>query len=97
MVVKVRSPAEGSFLNTLCAMCYIRCRSGGIDDWGIWGFVVANWRVVLVGSQSAWPDGFSAMRREFGGRDTGALAQLGERLHGMQEVEGSIPLGSIFL
>ena len=28
----------------------------------------------------------------------GALAQLGERLHGMQEVSGSIPLGStIFL
>ena len=26
----------------------------------------------------------------------GALAQLGERLHGMQEVEGSNPLGSIF-
>ena len=26
----------------------------------------------------------------------GALAQLGERLHGMQEVEGSIPLGSSF-
>ncbi len=24
----------------------------------------------------------------------GALAQLGERLHGMQEVRGSIPLGS---
>ena len=27
--------------------------------------------------------------------NSGALAQLGERLHGMQEVEGSIPLGSI--
>jgi uncharacterized protein (TIGR02300 family) len=26
--------------------------------------------------------------------DDGALAQLGERLHGMQEVSGSIPLGS---
>ena len=25
---------------------------------------------------------------------TGAIAQLGERLHGMQEVRGSIPLGS---
>ena len=25
----------------------------------------------------------------------GALAQLGERLHGMQEVEGSSPFGSI--
>ena len=24
----------------------------------------------------------------------GAIAQLGERLHGMQEVSGSIPLGS---
>ncbi len=31
-----------------------------------------------------------------GGLDewNGALAQLGERLHGMQEVSGSIPLGS---
>src|SRR5690606_5453271 len=27
-------------------------------------------------------------------RKNGALAQLGERLHGMQEVSGSIPLGS---
>jgi hypothetical protein len=26
--------------------------------------------------------------------DFGAVAQLGERLHGMQEVRGSIPLGS---
>ena len=26
--------------------------------------------------------------------DVGAIAQLGERLHGMQEVSGSIPLGS---
>jgi hypothetical protein len=25
---------------------------------------------------------------------SGAIAQLGERLHGMQEVSGSIPLGS---
>ena len=28
------------------------------------------------------------------GQRSGALAQLGERLHGMQEVRGSIPLGS---
>ncbi len=27
-------------------------------------------------------------------QNIGALAQLGERLHGMQEVSGSIPLGS---
>lgn len=26
--------------------------------------------------------------------DSGALAQLGERFHGMEEVIGSIPLGS---
>jgi hypothetical protein len=26
--------------------------------------------------------------------NVGAIAQLGERLHGMQEVSGSIPLGS---
>lgn len=29
--------------------------------------------------------------------ENGALAQLGERLHGMQEVSGSIPLGSTIL
>ena len=28
------------------------------------------------------------------GEKSGALAQLGERLHGMQEVSGSIPLSS---
>ena len=28
------------------------------------------------------------------GLNHGAIAQLGERLHGMQEVSGSIPLGS---
>ncbi len=28
-------------------------------------------------------------------RCSGALAQLGERLHGMQEVVGSNPIGSI--
>ena len=27
----------------------------------------------------------------------GAIAQLGERLHGMQEVSGSIPLGSTII
>jgi hypothetical protein len=27
----------------------------------------------------------------------GAIAQLGERLHGMQEVVGSNPIGSIFI
>jgi hypothetical protein len=30
-----------------------------------------------------------------GGRTLGAIAQLGERLHGMQEVAGSSPAGSI--
>jgi hypothetical protein len=30
----------------------------------------------------------------FQGRGYGAIAQLGERLHGMQEVSGSIPLSS---
>ena len=30
-------------------------------------------------------------------RTSGAIAQLGERLHGMQEVWGSSPHGSIFL
>ena len=29
--------------------------------------------------------------------NNGAIAQLGERLHGMQEVRGSIPLGSTTL
>ncbi|CAI8808333.1 hypothetical protein EMIT093MI4_10596 [Pseudomonas sp. IT-93MI4] len=28
------------------------------------------------------------------GEKSGAIAQLGERLHGMQEVSGSIPLSS---
>ncbi len=32
--------------------------------------------------------------RGVGDEWNGALAQLGERLHGMQEVSGSIPLGS---
>lgn len=31
----------------------------------------------------------------FPGRVEGAVAQLGERLNGIQEVRGSIPLGSI--
>jgi hypothetical protein len=31
---------------------------------------------------------------EYHAADIGALAQLGERLHGMQEVRGSSPLGS---
>ncbi len=31
------------------------------------------------------------------GLTDGAIAQLGERLHGMQEVSGSIPLGSTSL
>ena len=30
-----------------------------------------------------------------GDRYSGAVAQLGERLHGMQEVVGSTPIGSI--
>ncbi len=30
----------------------------------------------------------------FGSQQRGAIAQLGERLHGMQEVGGSIPPGS---
>jgi hypothetical protein len=32
--------------------------------------------------------------KQFGLKQFGAIAQLGERLHGMQEVSGSIPLGS---
>jgi hypothetical protein len=34
--------------------------------------------------------------REGGFPVAGAVAQLGERLHGMQEVVGSIPIGSTF-
>jgi hypothetical protein len=30
-------------------------------------------------------------------KENGAIAQLGERLHGMQEVSGSIPLSSTIL
>ena len=36
---------------------------------------------------------FSGILRRHSGR-YGAIAQLGERLHGMQEVDGSIPSGS---
>ena len=35
--------------------------------------------------------------RRFGAAQSGGLAQLGERLHGMQEVRGSSPLSSTFL
>ena len=38
---------------------------------------------------------FLSRRRHFTA-DNGAVAQLGERLHGMQEVEGSNPFSSIF-
>ena len=41
----------------------------------------------------ARPSYDTATRRRLNAPD-GALAQLGERLHGMQEVSGSIPLGS---
>lgn len=43
------------------------------------------------------PAGTTAGQTALPGRlrmENGALAQLGERLHGMQEVSGSIPLGS---
>ena len=41
-------------------------------------------------------DGLTARRafRTFAALARGAIAQLGERLHGMQEVGGSIPPGS---
>lgn len=41
-----------------------------------------------------WPDTSGSGR--FGRQSAihGAVAQLGERLHGMQEVVGSIPIGS---
>jgi hypothetical protein len=38
--------------------------------------------------------GFAPCSRELSS-DSGAVAQLGERLNGIQEVRGSIPLGSI--
>ncbi len=34
------------------------------------------------------------MRGKFASQNFGAVAQLGERLHGMQEVVGSIPISS---
>ena len=37
----------------------------------------------------------AASRLMIRGFTTGAVAQLGERLHGMQEVVGSTPIGSI--
>ena len=36
----------------------------------------------------------SSLGYNFASSDTGGIAQLGERLHGMQEVSGSIPLTS---
>ena len=38
-----------------------------------------------------------AFTQGYNPRPYGAIAQLGERLHGMQEVSGSIPLGSTSL
>jgi hypothetical protein len=37
----------------------------------------------------------NAIIKTSGEREYGAVAQLGERLNGIQEVRGSIPLGSI--
>ena len=41
------------------------------------------------------PRGFSRQLRGYTFMTPGPIAQLGERLHGMQEVAGSIPAGSI--
>ena len=51
-------------------------------------------RITLPGG--GFIDGLTARRafRTFAALRRGAIAQLGERLHGMQEVGGSIPPGS---
>ena len=41
-----------------------------------------------------WADEFDFSRLDWKAAVPGAIAQLGERLHGMQEVGGSIPPGS---
>jgi hypothetical protein len=48
--------------------------------------LVSSGKVLGISVQEPKPERFS-----------GAIAQLGERLHGMQEVSGSIPLGSTSL
>jgi hypothetical protein len=47
--------------------------------------------VILISSETGRKKPSTSRR---GGFENGAIAQLGERLHGMQEVSGSIPLGS---
>ena len=52
-------------------------------------------RLVEPEPTPAAPESKSRMASSETGSDTdGAIAQLGERLHGMQEVSGSIPLSS---
>ena len=55
------------------------------------GLFCTNLKKAVDNSPSGW---YNNTRRQ--GRHTshGGLAQLGERLHGMQEVSGSIPLFS---
>ena len=48
-----------------------------------------------TGVESVRRIGFRALSMKF--RHDGGLAQLGERLHGMQEVRGSSPLSSILV
>src|SRR6218665_2913210 len=52
------------------------------------------WTTPLEGRLPSMPWGNGSFPRVSLNDWNGALAQLGERLHGMQEVSGSIPLGS---
>ena len=55
-------------------------------------FCASRQRRVTSGSRSIWAEDYEFAARL--GPELGAIAQLGERLHGMQEVAGSSPAGS---
>ena len=59
--------------------------------------LAGRWRAAYGGCDSsavAVVDSAESRFLECAPPEHGAIAQLGERLHGMQEVSGSIPLGS---
>ena len=52
-------------------------------------FAAKNFQKTVDKRPSGW---YNYTRRQARGQTSGGLAQLGERLHGMQEVTGSIPV-----
>ena len=55
------------------------------------GLFCTNLKKAVDNSPFSW---YNNIRRQGRHTSSGGLAQLGERLHGMQEVSGSIPLFS---